>query len=126
MLAALRRIFLRIRLIIGGIRSALYGIVVVAITWIIVLPPSQSEIARLDLPANATVEAEGLRHYRMAKLLLLVASEKTFERIAARSGSGVSGSEFQLAVQIAANGAPIQNTSQPEHTGAKRISARVN
>lgn len=125
MFATLRRIFLRFRLIIAGIRAAIYGVLMIAITWVVALPPSPAEIAKLNLPNDATVASDGLRHYRMAKLLLLVASDTTFEKIAARSGTGITGSDFQLAVQIAANGDPISETP-PAQTGAKRISARVN
>jgi hypothetical protein len=125
MFQTLRRIFSRIRFIIGGIRSALYGLVMVAITWIVALPPSQSEIARLNLAQNATVAADGLRHYRIAKLLVLVATENTYELIAARSGTGASGSDFQLAIQIAANGDPITDFA-PSQDGAKFVNARVN
>lgn len=125
MFQTLRRIFSRIRFIIGGIRSALYGLVMVAITWIVALPPSPSEIARLNLAQDATVTADGLRHYRIAKLLVLVATENTYELIAARAGTGASGSDLQLAIQIAANGDPISDLAPPED-GAKFVTARVN
>ena len=125
MFQTLRRIFSRIRFIIGGIRSALYGLAMVAITWIVALPPSQSEIARLSPAQDATVTADGLRHYRIAKLLVLVATENTYEQMAARSGTGVSGADFQLAIQIAANGDLISDLA-PHQNGARFVSARVN
>jgi hypothetical protein len=125
MFQTLRRIFSRIRFVIGGIQSALYGLAMVAITWIVALPPSQSEIARLSLAQDATVAVDGLRHYRIAKLLVLVATENTYEQIAARSGTGVSGADFQLAIQIAANGDPISDLAPPQN-GARFVSARAN
>jgi hypothetical protein len=125
MFLTIRRIFSRIRFILGGVRSAVYGIAMVSITWIVALPASEAEIARLNLEPNASADAEGLRHYRMAKLLLLVGSERTFSMIAERSGTGITGGEFQLALQIAANGEPVQTPPTPQ-SGAKFVSARSN
>jgi hypothetical protein len=125
MLHTLKRIFHRIRLIIGGIRAAIYGLAMVATTWVIALPPTQAEIARLNLPQTATVEADGLRDYRMAKLLLLVANDRIYDLIAKRSGTGATGSDFHLAVQIAANGDAINQNPAPQ-SGAKFLSARAN
>ena len=125
MFQTLRRTLNRIRFIIGGFRSAMYGLMLVALTWIVAIPPSSSEIARLDLPIDATVQAEGLRHYRMAKLLVMVASDRTYAIIANRAGTEITANDFQLAVQIAANGTPTTHAAQPE-TGAKFIAPRAN
>ncbi len=124
MFQTLRRIFSRIRFVMNGVRSAIFGIAVVATTWIVALPASKAEIARLQLTSDTSANADGLRDYRMAKLLLLVGTDRTFDLIARQSGSGITGDEFQLALQISVNGIPSQ-AAPVRQSGAKFIPART-
>ncbi|MBB5720998.1 hypothetical protein FHS72_000605 [Loktanella ponticola] len=124
MFRTLRRIFSRIRFVLNAIRSAIYGIALVAAIWIVALPASETEIARFNLPQTASADAEGLRHYRMTKLLLLVGTDRTFDMIAKQSGAAMSGDELQLALQIAVSGNPAQ-TQPSVQSGAKFIPART-
>ena len=124
MFQKIRRIFSRIRLVMNGVRSAIFGIAVVATTWIVALPASKAEIARLQLTSDTSANADGLRDYRMAKLLLLVGTDRTFDLIARQSGSGITGDEFQLALQISVNGIPSQ-AAPARQSGAKFVTART-
>ena len=130
MLSHLRHVFFRFRVVLGAIRNGIYGLALVCAGWIFVAPPSPSEIARLDLPPSATAQNDALRAHRMAKLLMMVGTDRMYDLVADRSDTGLSADEVRLGVILAAEGTPLRadevETPTRSITGAKFEAARTN
>lgn len=128
MLFHLRQVLFKFRVYLGALRTGIFGFALVCAAWVFAAPPSQSEIARLNLNAPDTAQHEGLRAHRIAKLLILVPSDRLYELAANRSGTGMSADDFRLGVILAAEGTPLRAAEAPtgEGSGAKFLPARTN
>lgn len=109
MFREIRRILFRIRTVLSALRTGIYGLVAVCAAWIFLAPPSQTEAALLNLPTQSTHWNTELRSHRMAKLLTIIGTDRIYEIVADRSGTGLTGDQVRQSVDAVANGQPTQN-----------------
>ena len=107
MFQQIRRVFFRIRIYLSALRTGIFGVALVCATWVFAAPPSQLETDRLSLSSADTAQHEGLRTHRMAKLLMVVGTDRFYQMVADQSGTGISALEVRLNIIAAAEGVPV-------------------
>lgn len=108
MFRAIRQVFFRIRVFFGALRAGILGLAVVCAGWIFLAPPSASEAALFDLPAETSSFHSELRIHRMAKVLTLIGTDQIYEMVASRAGNGLTADLVRQNVDAVATGAPSQ------------------
>lgn len=127
MIQALRQTFFRFRVLLGALRTGIYGFAVVCAAWIFAAPPSADEIARLALPSAATASHKGVRTHRMAKLLMMIDSDQLYTMAARRTDPALTAADIRLNVILAAEGTSLRSPAPAEPgIGAKFVAARTN
>lgn len=136
MFSALRATFRKFRTFMRAIRAGVWGLVTVLGVWVFFAPPSATEINHLSLSADSTTTHELLRAHRMAKVLMMVGTDRTYNLIASRAGNGLTADDVRLSVAMAAGGRPLlpDDSASSEdltndggtNSGGKFVAARTN
>ena len=138
MFEGLKETFRKIRTLIGAVRNGILGLMLVIAGWLFLAPPTQTEIAAMALPQDATADNIMLRAHRMAKLLKMIESDRLYAFIADSGNTSMSAKDLAAQIDYAAEGigaygpaatpvgADAMQKAFVDGSGAKFVPARTN